>query len=162
MADLTTTNQPLAKTASSECTPELWRRLTDSRLDFQSAVDGLLTDSIELPRVRQEVIAAAGKLQRHVQPCGPKAVMAALMPLVTLYGVADRSEREWTAFWAHYLTALEGLPTEALKAGVEDYVALPDSEFFPRPGPLKALCEKRAIPIRMAMSRARKAAERLS
>lgn len=118
-------------------------------------------DAVELPRFRGELIAAAERLERHAEPCGAKVVMALLVPLVTLYGISDRSQEEWATFWNFYAKALEALPTEAVQAGVAEYVADPKSEFFPKPGPLKAICERHAIPVRMAMSRARQAARSL-
>lgn len=102
------------------------------------------------------------RIEAHAKPCGDKAVVALLAPMVAVYGVADRSKAEWAAFWRLYIAALADLPLSALRTGVDDYVAQPDSEFFPKPGPLKALCEKHAIPLRMAANRARKALEKAS
>lgn len=121
--------------------------------DFRSAVRdvAICEDS------RRELAEVMGRLERHAQPCGAKAVIATLTPLVTLYGVADRSEAEWTAFWKFFIDALEDLPLEALRAGVREYVENPKSDFFPRPGPLKALCAEKAVPIRKAVGRGRKA-----
>lgn len=154
MTDLTTTtDRPLATTASAECSPELWRRLTDTRVSWSDAVARLAEDQ------PLGLADASRALERHVAACGDKTVVEHLAPLVTLFGVADRSEGEWTAFWKFYLDALSDLPREALAAGIAEYVAQPDSQFFPRPGPLKAICDKHAAPIRMAANRARKALE---
>ncbi len=71
---------------------------------------------------------------------------------------AGKSEAEARSFWGFYIDTLGGLPREAVTRGVADYVASA-AEFFPKPGPLKALCERHAIPIRMAENRARKALE---
>lgn len=139
-------------TASAECSPGLWRRLTDDRLGFFDAVAELRGD----PEAAREIAASLPALERHNEPAGAKAVVAALAPLVTLYGVTDRSEAEWKTFWGFYTRVLAEIPAEALKAGVEDYVANPASEFFPKPGPLLALCNARAAPLRIAISRARR------
>lgn len=112
-----------------------------------------MDDQVILGELRSACVA----LKRHVEPCGPKAVVAALGPLLSLYGVADKSENEAKAFWGFYIDALQDLPVEALRAGVAEYVADGKSEFFPRPGPLKAICERHAIPLRMAANRAQKA-----
>ena len=119
-----------------------------------------MQDLAEDPAVRGELVRVAGRLQRHTEPCGPKAVAKTLAPLATLYGVSDKGEAEWRAFWGFYADALGELPAEALAAGVAEYVADPKSEFFPKPGPLKAICERHAVPLRMAANRARKALER--
>jgi len=150
-----TTNRPLAKTASDECSPELWRQLTNSALSWGDACAALAAD----PKALAELRTRGGALIRHAEPCGSKAVVSALAPLVTLYGVQDRSEAEWTAFWRFYLDALGDLPAAALTAGIAEYVGNAKSEFFPKPGPLKAICDRHAISLRMAASRARKALE---
>jgi len=156
MSDLTTTNaKPLAKTASDECSQELWRRLTDKGVGFFQAADELAAS----PTMRRELELVNAQLQRHAAPCGPKAVVNLLVPLVTLYGVSDKSEGEWKAFWGFYVEALRELPYAALKAGVEEYVSDAKSEFFPKPGPLKAICLRHAAPLITATSRARKALE---
>lgn len=157
MTDLTITNaRPLAKTASDEVSPGLWRRLTNANLPWAQAVSELADD----PEARRELEAVNGRLQAHVEPCGPAWIAATLGPLLTLYGVADKSEGENRAFWGFYIDALGDLPREAVKAGVAEYVADARSEFFPKPGPLRAICDRHAIPIRMAANRARKALER--
>jgi hypothetical protein len=114
----------------------------------------------EDPDARAELVVVNAALQRHVEPCGPKVIAAALGPLLTLYGVADKSEAENRTFWGFYIDALGGLPAEAVRAGVAEYVSDAKSEFFPKPGPLKAICERHAIPLRMAANRAQKALER--
>lgn len=127
--------------------------MTNTNLSWADAVQDLATDHA----VRAELMVVADQLQRHIEPCGPKAVAAVLAPLASLYGVQDKSEAEWRAFWKFYVDALEGLPLEALRAGVDEYVASASSEFFPKPGPLKAICERHAMPLRMAANRAQKA-----
>jgi len=129
--------------------------LTDNRLSWGDACVELAQSPSAVAELRQrgEVIV------KHAEPAGPKSVVAALAPLVALYGAQDKSEAEWTAFWGFYVDALGDLPEEALRAGVAEYVCNAKSEFFPKPGPLKAICDRHAIPIRMAASRARKALE---
>lgn len=99
----------------------------------------------------------ADEIARHVEPCGPALVIDTLAPLLALYGVPRKSPAEADAFWGFYLDTLGSLPPEALRAGVAEYVADSKSEFFPKPGPLKAICERHAIPLRMAANRANKA-----
>ena len=127
--------------------------MTSANLTWADAVRDLADD----PRAVAELSVVNDQLQRHVEPCGPKVIAATLGPLLALYGVADKSEAENKTFWGFYIDALGSLPAEAVKAGVAEYVADPKSEFFPKPGPLKAICERHAIPLRMAANRARKA-----
>lgn len=109
------------------------------------------------PGARAELMVVAGQIARHVEPCGAKAVIGTLAPLVSLYGVQDKTEAEWSSFWGFYVEALGNLPAEAIRAGAAEYVADAKSEWFPKPGPLKAICERHAIPLRMAANRAQKA-----
>ena len=109
--------------------------------------------------IRGELEAAAVQLRRHAEPCGGHWIAATLAPLLTLYGVPDKGEREAKAFFGFYIDALGDLPREAVTLGVAEYVADAKSEFFPKPGPLKAICDRHAIPLRMAANRARKALE---
>jgi hypothetical protein len=131
----------------------LWARLTNAGDTWAEASRAIAED----PQSLGELTHVVDRLLVHAEPCGAEAVGKALAPLLTLYGVQSKNPSEWKAFWGFYVDALGDLPAEALKAGVADYVADPKSEFFPKPGPLKAMCERHAIPIRMAASRARKA-----
>lgn len=108
-------------------------------------------------RALSEIVEALPRLEAAAEPCGPEFVVTQLAPLLALYNVPKKSGDEAKAFWGLYIDALQGLPREAIKAGVRDYVADASSEWFPKPGPLRALCERHAVPVRMAVSRARKA-----
>lgn len=129
--------------------------MTNARLTWAEAVEDLRDHYGQSPVLAQ----AARKLARHIEPCGQRAVIAVLAPLLSLYGVPNKSEAEAKTFWGFYIDALGSLPAEALKAGVAEYVADPKSEFFPKPGPLKAICERHAIPLRMAANRAARAVQ---
>lgn len=131
----------------------MWQRLTSAGDSWLEASRAIAED----PDSLGELMHASDRLLAHAEPCGGDMVGKTLAPLLTLYGVQAKNPTEWKAFWAFYVDALGDLPAEALKAGVADYVSDAKSEFFPKPGPLKALCERHAIPIRMAASRARKA-----
>ncbi len=90
------------------------------------------------------------------EPCGPDAVRALLQPLVLVYGVSDAARTP--AFWKVYREQLAGLPFEALEQAVNDFAGQPGAEFFPKPGPLKALATARAVPIIKALYRAKRVA----
>lgn len=80
-----------------------------------------------------------------------------LAPLKTVYGIGKKTEPEWRVFWGFYAKKLAGVPLEALVAAVDEYNGLETSEHFPKPGPLMALCDKWAIPLRAATWRAKTA-----
>lgn len=128
----------------------LWTLLS-SNLDAQTEVEEIAAD----PALKAEAKAACQALAELASAAGESAVQAALKPLVLVYGVGDAARSP--VFWQAY-KILAGLPWEALRLGVEDYLAQPDSQFFPKPGPLKALCDKRAEPIYKAAFRASRAA----
>jgi len=107
------------------------------------------------PRLRSEALAILPKLMLRAAPSGDERVRRALQPLILVYGASEATKAP--AFWQAYYAALSGLPAEALARGIADYTAAPDSEFFPKPGPLRALCEKHAEPIFKSASRAKRA-----
>jgi hypothetical protein len=98
-------------------------------------------------------------LRAAIEPCGAEFVIETLAPMLAVYGLGRKSSAEAEAFWAAYIDTLEGVPREALTAGVREYNSAATSEFFPKPGPLKAICERHAIPLRMAANRAQRALE---
>jgi hypothetical protein len=134
-------------------TPELWTSLTSVKLSAQEAVEAVRRDPQAVGMIR----AAIPSLADRCRPCGEKAVIATLAPLLALYGVGDKSQAEWKFFWQVYSEMLAGLPLESVQAGVKAYVASQDSQFFPKPGPLLALCRAAQIPAIIALGRARKA-----
>ncbi len=114
------------------------------------------------PSMAREMSIACGRLEHAAAPATSEQIVQALAPMVTLYGVADRQPAEWKAFWGFYVRALGDLPMEAIQAGVQDYIERPGSEFFPKPGPLKEICRVHAVPVLMALGRARAASKRLN
>jgi hypothetical protein len=155
MTEIATTNQAaLAPIVSAEVSPGLWHSLTRPSPFFE-AVAAMKAD----PAVVAELRARLPVLAEHAKPCGQRAVIATLAPLLTVYGVADKSEAEWKTFWSLYAEQLSDEPLEALKAGVADYMRRPDSEFFPKPGPLLGYVQKHSAPIFIAYRRAKRVAE---
>lgn len=59
-----------------------------------------------------------------------------------------------------YFAVLSQLPAEAVISGFAEYDRLPDSQYFPRPGKLLALCDPFAAKLRIAAGRAQMAANR--
>lgn len=97
----------------------------------------------------------APALAERARPAGDTRVRNALQPLVLVFGIGEAARSP--AFWVPY-RILGELPIEALDRGVKDYLAAPDSQFFPKPGPLKAFCDKHARPMFQAAHRAAEAA----
>lgn len=144
-----------ATTASTACSPALWTLLTEnrSRKGWFERIDDLRRD----PKAVEAIKAALPALQGAAQPAEPKVIVRELAKMVPIFGVADRSSAEWATFWRFYLDVLADVPPAALKAACTEYVAAPDSNFFPRPGPLKAICDRHAADIRTAARLAERA-----
>ena len=148
-----TENKPLSLT-NCRISTGLWRRLAS-----EAPADLELAEIVASPALHAEAKALIPALAAVAAPCGPQSVRAALQPLVLIYGVGEAAKS--AAFWKVYIDALAGLPAEALAQAVIDYAAQPDAEWFPKPGPLKALASKRAEKIWKAYSRAKRAAAAL-
>lgn len=129
---------------------QLWELLS-GRWEAAEGVEAIVADE----QLHAEAKAMAPALRARATPAGDDAVRKALQPLVLVYGVGEAARVP--AFWQPY-RILAMIPPTALAEGIEDYVASPDSQFFPKPGPLKALCDRRAEPILRAASRASRAA----
>lgn len=121
--------------------------------------DGELEEILSCPALHAEARHVAPALAQLAAGCGPEAVRMALQPLVLVYGIGEATKSP--AFWGVYFRNLADLPSEALAKGVEEYASLPDSHFFPKPGPLRALAMKHAEPIFKAATRAKRAADSL-
>lgn len=111
------------------------------------------------PALHAEAKASVAPLAALAEPCGDQAVRQALQSLVLVYGVGEAAKSG--AFWRVYFQQLGGFPLEALRQACDDYAGGEGAEFFPKPGPLKALAKARSVPILKALSRARRAAAML-
>lgn len=108
------------------------------------------------PAVHAEARAVLAQLEEINAPAKGAEIIGALAPLVALYGVQDKSEAEWTAFWKVYVEDLETYPLWAIEAACKRYRRRSDSQWFPRPGPLLDLCADEYRRSCMAMSRLRR------
>jgi hypothetical protein len=146
----------LAKTTSNEVSAPLWRLLVHEPV-VEIAVDEVCRN----PVLHDEVRRAYPVLASHAAGCGPMAVSQILGKLFAVYPQPERSDPEWLAFWQAYQEDLGDLPAEAVEDAVKDYRRSAGAEFFPKPGPLRALALKRAEPICKAAYRAKRCAESL-
>jgi len=141
-----------AMSARGECSKGLFARLSsDGKTD--DVVRELACD----PVMRADAIAARSALERRQRPCGAEGVAILIMPLVGVYGLADRNEEQWASFWKTYIDVLGELPFDALEAAVKAYAR--EGEYFPKPAQLYKLAEPIAIKIRVAAWRAKRIAE---
>lgn len=127
----------------------LWQRLS-SGIEASLEVAEIAAN----PQLQAEARASAPMLERLAQPCGPQAVMQALAPLVTVFGISDAARAP--GFWEVYVKTLASLPREALDRAVDEYPA--HGKFFPKPAEIRELADRHAAVIRKAATRARTAA----
>ena len=122
-----------AKVVSSGCSEELSRLLT--------ARDGnlALISITENRALRDEAVRMAPVLRERARGAGKAGVISALMPLTTVYGIGDKTDKEWETFWGQYIRALSDLPISSLMAAADAYNMRADSDRFPKPGPFRDL-----------------------
>ena len=78
-----------------------------------------------------------------LRPATPDEIMMIVKSREQIFGDlrSARTEVEWTAFWSDYFEALNGLTAASIEAGMVAYIALPDSEWAPKPGKLAHLAK---------------------
>jgi hypothetical protein len=121
--------------------------------DRERAIQTIASD----PALLEEVRVTLPMIERTIQGGGPDAVNEALAPLVVVFGVGDAARSK--AFWTVYHKALGDMPADALRSAADEYPTRPDAEFFPKPGPFRALALKHAAKAYTAVGRARAAAK---
>lgn len=76
-----------------------------------------------------------------------------------LFPQPERDGAEWDAWWSDYYAVLADVPESALEAGMGAWVAMPSSQFMPKPGELKELALKTENRAAKAYQRAKAAIE---
>jgi len=104
--------------------------------------------------MREEARRCSRQLEILTEPAGDKVVMAALAPLVLVYGKGQ--EATAPAFWKVYTEALADLPRLALDRAAAEYTRV--GKFFPKPAEIRELADRHALALRQAAYRAGKAA----
>lgn len=110
--------------------------LLDSTESPDAAVAAIASDPVLVEEVRQALPALKAVATAKAGEAGVKAVVGRR---VALYPPAYRGEAEAAAWWLDYYDTLSDLSLASLEAGMRAYVALPDSEFMPKPGKLREL-----------------------
>jgi hypothetical protein len=142
----------LVAQVQASCDRELWRLLT-----YEGQWMYISGDLADQPRdALQRVVEALEPLER---PVGPEGVLVTLAPLVVVFGTTEAAKSP--AFWAVYIDVLADLPAYALEAGVRAYAREPDANWFPRPGPLRALAVESIPAVMKGLRRARMAIRRI-
>lgn len=125
--------------------PELWRLL--------ASPTSTLNEIAGSPAMVAECRACHQQLEALAQPCGERAVMAALAPLVLVYGKGEEAKAQ--GFWKVYADALGSLPRAALDRACADYAKV--GKFFPKPAEILEFAESHAGAFRSAAFRSKQA-----
>lgn len=110
--------------------------LLDSTGSPDEAMRGILADPALIAEAR--AILPALK-QVAFAKAGTDGVRAVIGRRFATYPQPKRNDAEAAAWWADYYDVLSDVALASLKAAMRAYVALPDSEFMPKPGRLREL-----------------------
>lgn len=114
-------------------------QLLAGRSDLIESSPILLAEcELALPTLRDEATRGAAANE----------IIAVLSKRFALFPQPDRTDAEWSAWWADYIEALGDVAPAAIEAGMAEYVRQVDSEFFPKPGRLRELAK--TVPNKMA------------
>lgn len=116
---------------------------------LENALSFIDEEAVRLIASDQEMLNDATRLlpaltERVHQGATRAEIKNVIFARFPLYPQPFRHDWQWDLWWADYYSALEGLTGEAIDAGLTKWVALPDSEFLPKPGKLKALAASTA------------------
>jgi hypothetical protein len=110
--------------------------LLDSTESPDAAVRGIIGSPGLLAEVRSALPALKAVAEAKAGTDGVKAVIGRRL---ALYPQPQRTDAEAAAWWADYYDTLADVTLASLEAGMRAYVALPSSEFMPKPGQLREL-----------------------
>jgi hypothetical protein len=153
-------NSLSTKTTLPELSPGLNGLLYAERSDDRAKAELLMA-----PVLLAEAEAALPALQRKaVASAGQDGVRRVIGAAFARYRQPQRSEGEWSLWWADYYDLLADLPEGALQAGMRAWKAIPSHEnpqaqFLPSPADLRHLAVSTPNRDVVAFTRARAAVE---
>jgi hypothetical protein len=111
-----------------------------SLLDSVESPDDCARQIADAPGLLAEAKSALPALKAVAQAkAGTDGVKAVIGRRLVTYPQPQRTDGETAAWWADYYDVLEDVSLASLEAGMRAYVAMPDSEFMPKPGRLREL-----------------------
>lgn len=96
----------------------------------------IVDDAALLAEVRQALPALRAVAEAKA---GPDGVRRVISKRITTFPQPQRTEAEWADWWGDYMDTLSDVTLASLEAAMRAYVAMPDSEFMPKPGRLREL-----------------------
>ena len=135
MNDLTTQNSPPA----TPTTPELGKALSEL-LDSAGSPDAAAREIAWRPELLAEAVSVLPALKAVAEHrAGADGVRRVIAKRFPTYPQPQRTDEEWADWWADYMETLEDVSLASLEAAMRAYVAMPGSEFMPKPGRLREL-----------------------
>lgn len=136
MNDLTATpNSKPARPTSPPLSEELTALLDDTGNPDRAA--RLIADTVPLRAEALRVLPALEAVA--LGKAGEDGVKAVIGRRLVTYPQPHRTDGEWDAWWSDYLDVLSDVSLASLEAAMRAYVALPESEFMPKPGKLREM-----------------------
>jgi hypothetical protein len=126
------------------------------------AAEQIAADPALFAECRDNLPAIQAACEAALIPAGEANVAKAIGSRMAVYPQPDRSDDEWVAWWSCYYDALADLPAKSIEAAMLDWIRSP-AQFLPKPGELRELARKKAVPeysanyvAKLAMQRERK------
>lgn len=152
-----TSNPPATTTtiaAGLELTGPLKSWLLDEPSD-QTAIQTIRGSAILSEQAREALPSLRAQALKSATPDQIKSIIGQRF---ALFPQPQRNDGEWAAWWADYLSALDGLTPYAIEAGMAAWVRNPDAEFMCKPGKLLELAS--TVPNQNRWARAHDRAKR--
>ena len=89
--------------------------------------------------MREADAVAVALLNEARRPATEDQIKQIIGSRFALFPQPERSDAEWSAWWADYLSALDDLTPASIEAGMAAWVRQIDAEFMPKPGKLREL-----------------------
>lgn len=157
MTDLTTPSR--SSTSVKLPMPPISRGLA-ALLNVEPRNSRAVSEIVRTPALLEEARRVLPDLHRYAtQPAGPEGVYRILASRRVIYPQPARTPEESDAWYGAYYDTCADLPETALEAGMQAWVAKPDSQFMPKPGELRALALATPSNLVRAVDRCRAAVE---
>lgn len=111
-----------------------------AQLDSEGSPDRAVAEIANSPALLAECRTALPALKAVAEAkAGQDGVRRVIAKRFETYPQPQRTDEQWAAWWADYFDVLSDVGLASLEAGMRAYVAMPDSEFMPKPGRLREL-----------------------
>lgn len=124
-------------------------KISDPQQNDEAIVEAIASDRGLVDEAVQALPALNAIARQPVTENGLKMVIAQRF---SIYPPQERTEEEWSNYWAQFVDACGDLPEAAIEAGMRAWVKRPESRFMPSPGELRTLAL--TVPVQAARDHA--------